>query len=142
MRAPVLLDTGPLVAFLSRHDHHHRWAREVLDEIHPPLYTCEAVISEACFLLRRSRGGPAAVLELVARGLVLVDFDLQEEAEAVENLLTKYADQPASLADAALVRLAELHAGARVLTTDSDFHVYRKNRRQRIPLIAPTGPQA
>ncbi len=138
---PVLLDTGPLVAFLNRRDHHHAWAREVLDQLEPPLFTCEAVLSEACFLLRRHGGGPPAVVELVARGLVEVAFDLQAEAAPVAALLTKYADQPTSLADASLVRLAEIYPDARVLTTDADFHVYRKNRRQRIRLIAPAGPQ-
>lgn len=139
MKPPVLLDTGPLVAFLNRQDHHHGWAKKVLSEIEPPLLTCEAVLSEACFLLRRFPGGPQAVLQLVDRGLIRVALDLQQEAAPVMGLLTKYADLPADLADVLLVRLAEIHPDAAVFTLDGDFHVYRKNRRQKIRLITPSG---
>ena len=70
MRRRVVMDTGPLVAFLNRNDRHHQWAREQLEHIEPPLISCEPVLSEACFLLRRLDGGPSAVLELVRRGLI------------------------------------------------------------------------
>ena len=59
------------------------------------------------------------------------------ERAAVGRLLRKYADRPISLADACLVRLAELNDRASVLTIDSDFGVYRKHGRRVIPLIAP-----
>ncbi len=138
MTAPVILDTGPLVAFLNRRDRYYDWACEVLGGVEPPLVTCESVLSEACFLLRSRPGGPQAVLALVERGLLEVAFDLQREAAPVGRLLTKYADLPASLADATLVRLAEIHPDAPVLTTDAHFFVYRKNRRQKIRLITPS----
>ncbi len=137
MIRPVILDTGPLVAYLNRRDRHHDWACDVLGGVEPPLVTCESVLSEACFLLRDRPGGPQAVLALVERGLVEVGLDLQAETAPIGRLLTKYADLPASLADAALVRLAELHADAPVLTTDAHFQVYRKNRRQKIRTITP-----
>lgn len=137
MRRRVLLDTGPLVAFLNRRDNHHAWARRVLGEIEPPLYTCESVLSEACFLLRHSGAGQHAVLELVEKGLVLPVLDSRAEAPALRRLLRRYADLPASLADVGLVRLAELFPDSSVLTTDAHFHVYRKEHRKVIPLISP-----
>jgi predicted nucleic acid-binding protein len=66
-----------------------------------------------------------------------VEFDIMVERAAVGRLLRKYADRPMSLADACLVRLAELNDGSSVLTIDGDFAVYRKHGRRVIPLIAP-----
>ena len=59
------------------------------------------------------------------------------ERQALWKLIRKYEDLPMSLADACLVRLAELHPAARVFTLDSHFRVYRKNGRQQIPVIIP-----
>lgn len=136
---PILLDTGPLVAFLNQRDDYHEWACEVLNGVQPPLYTSEAVIAEACYILRRLPGGPQAVVGLLEQDLVWVMFQLQHEAAEVSRLLTRYADLPGSLADLSLVRLAEKYSRATVLTLDRDFHVYRKNRRSKIPLITPPG---
>lgn len=133
----VLIDTGPLVAWLNRRERHHAWARDTLDAIEPPLYTCEAVLTEALFLLSRSRGGRDAMLELVARDIVKIDFQLRPELDAVRTLMRKFASVPISLADACLVRMTELDPGSTVLTLDSDFRVYRRNRRQAIPTIMP-----
>jgi uncharacterized protein len=133
----VLIDTGPLVAWLNRRERHHAWARDTLDAIEPPLYTCEAVLTEALFLLSRSRGGRDAVLELVARDIVKIDFQLRPELDAVRTLMRKFASVPISLADACLVRMTELDPGSTVLTLDGDFRVYRRNRRQAIPTIMP-----
>jgi predicted nucleic acid-binding protein len=137
VKAPVLVDTGPLVALLSRTDEHHAWSGTQFQQLAPPVLTCEAVISEACFLLRGQRGGGAAVMQLVSRGVVALAFRLEEELEPVATLMTRYRDTPMSLADGCLVRMSELLAGSRVLTLDGDFRVYRKNRREAIPLITP-----
>mgnify|MGYP003449622730 FL=1 len=99
--------------------------------------TCEAVLSEACFLLHRINGGQDAVLELVARGIVTVTFSLAAELAAVRKLMARYASIPMSLADACLVRMSELDPRATVITLDSDFKIYRRNRRQTIPVLLP-----
>lgn len=137
MRRYVILDTGPLVALLNRSDRHHGWAREQWTHIAPPLLTCEAVLAEACFLVRRFDGGQAAVLALASRGVLDLSFHVAEETTAVSRLLKKYQDVPMSLADACLVRMAERCAESVVFTMDSDFMVYRKNGRQLIPMLAP-----
>jgi predicted nucleic acid-binding protein len=134
---PVLLDTGPLVALLSRRDRYHDWARQEMAAVNPPLLTCESVLSEACFLLRQRPDGRTAVLELARRGLVAAAFDLDREAAAVQKLLGRYGDVPMDLADACLVRLAELTAGSVLLTLDSDFRIYRMHGRQVIPVRMP-----
>lgn len=133
----VIVDTGPIVALLNRRERHHVWVSKVMDTIEPPLFTCDAVLSEACFLLEDNPGGPNAVLELVARGLIRSDFHVSAEIEPLRALLKKFANVPMSLADACLVRMSELDSTSRVLTLDSDFEIYRKNRRQVIPTLMP-----
>lgn len=135
----VVIDTGPLVALLNRRDRYHAWVREVLDTIEPPVFTCEAVISEACFLLRGLTGGQDAVLELLASDVICVDFQLAAELVPVRNLMRKFASVPMALADACLVRMSELDPKSLVLTLDADFRLYRRNRRQVIPSIMPEG---
>lgn len=137
--AAVIVDTGPLVAFLRRDDAHHAWVTAQLASLDPPLITCEAVLSEAAFLLRRASHGADALLALVRRKLVRVPFQLEPELPAIERLMTRYADVPMSLADACLVRMSETHAGSAVFTLDGDFRTYRRHGRNVIPLIAPPG---
>jgi uncharacterized protein len=137
MREFVLLDAGPLVAGLNRRDRYHSWAIDQINQIRQPLLTCEAVLSEACFLLSKIANGSGAVMELVRRGVLAVPFRFAEEAAAVARLLKRYANVPMSFADACLVRMAEQHGRSTVLTLDRDFNVYRKNGRQVIPTIMP-----
>jgi len=137
VRRKVILDTGPLVALLNHRDTYHDWARAQFTQIEPPLLSCEAVISETCFLLRALRDGPRCVLETLNRGVVEIPFRLTEEADAVARLLTRYASVPMSLADACLVCMAEQFAKSTVITLDSDFHVYRKQGRHVVPTIMP-----
>jgi predicted nucleic acid-binding protein len=137
VRRRVLLDTGPLVAFLNARDHFHEWAKVRLAEVQPPAITCEAVIAEACHLLRGTNGGSEAVLGLLDRGLIAVPFRLEDEVEPLRRLLARYRDLPISLADACLVRLAELERSPLVLTLDSDFSIYRIHGRQAIPALLP-----
>ncbi|HMA91446.1 MAG TPA: PIN domain-containing protein [Polyangiaceae bacterium] len=115
----------------------HSLAAEILDTIEPPIFTCDPVLSEACFLLQDVSGGQDAVLELVSRGIVRSDFHVVSEIESLRVLMKKFGDVPMSLADACLVRMTELDQRSAVLTFDSDFRIYRRNRRQVVPTITP-----
>ena len=53
-------------------------------------------------------------------------------------IVDKYRDRPMSLADACIVRMAELHDAHAVFTLDSDFSVYRKHGRTPLALIHPS----
>ncbi len=133
----VIVDTGPLVAFVNRRDRHHRWAKAELGSQRPPLHTCESVLSEVSFLLARSGIDARAPVQMVERGLLDASFRLDSEAPRIAELMGRYSDVPMSLADASLVRLSELHADCVVLTLDSDFHIYRRHGRRRIPTRSP-----
>lgn len=133
----IILDTGPIVAFLNKRDRYFAWANEVFNLLKPPVYTCDSVISEACFLLRNMEGGSIAVVELLERNLIVVDFDLTSEIQAVKKLMSKYANVPMSLADACLIRMTEIEKGSQIITLDRDFNVYRRFDRQQVPVLMP-----
>jgi predicted nucleic acid-binding protein len=135
----TIVDAGPLVALLNASDAQHAWARAEFARREAPFLSCEAVLSEAQHLVARGRGNPLLVLEMVRRGAVSVGLSVEDEAERLLALQRTYRNLPMSLADACLVRLAELHPHSRVFTTDSHFRVYRRNRRQLIPVVVPPG---
>lgn len=137
MTRRCIVDAGPLVAFLSVRDHYHSWAKGAFATVTPPALTCEAALAEAWHLLSGTGNGQLALLELIAMGTVVPEFALKTEQAAVRRLVSRYRDRPMSLADACLVRMAELHDDAAVITVDRDFAVYRKHGRQAIPLVSP-----
>ena len=133
----VIVDTGVLVALIDRRDNYHSWVTEQLTTIVPPLLTCEAVISETWFLLQRVNNGRETLLQLLNNGQVQIRFNLDEELINVVTLLNRYKSVPPSVADAELIRMAELFPYSLVFTLDSDFQIYRKNRNSPISLISP-----
>lgn len=138
MTRHVILDTGPWVALLCRDDAHHVWAKTQFANHTGPFLTCEAVVAETCFLLARAGFDPAKALTLVERGVVQIAMSLTEQMAAVRTLFERYDNVPASLADACLIRMSELFEPCKILTLDSDFHVYRRHGRKVIPLITPS----
>ena len=137
MLQKVIVDTSALVASIDQSERHHEWVVQQLEQIEPPLLTCEAVISETWFLLGRVRGAREAFLPYLEQGQVQVVFSLEAELVSVLTLMKRYESVPASLADAELVRMAELYPQSSVFTLDSDFQIYRKYRDTPIPLIFP-----
>jgi len=136
MKQQVIVDTGVLVAIINKNDHYHHWAIQQFADIQPPLLTCEAVISEACFLLRHYQSS-VLLLQWLEKGVLSLPFCLQDEIQSLNVLLKKYSNVPMSLADGCLVRLAENYPQSAILTLDNDFKVYRKNGNQLISLIFP-----
>ena len=132
-----IADTGLLVAAADPHDRYHRWAVEALRR-HVPFHTCEAVILETAWVL----GSPVGVLNLLARGDLTLDpaFAFGAELPRLLDLCRKYADRSMDLADACLVRMAELTVRCRIWTIDrDDFSAYRRHGRQTIPCEFPPG---
>jgi len=130
-----IADTGFLVAFASLNDRHHEWAVSVAEQFNEPLLTCEAVLSETAFHL----GSCSAVLKLINQQLVTLAFDCNDHLSQLEALAKRYADRKPDLADLCLIRLSEVHLKHSVVTIDCDFRIYRRNKRDAIPLICPLG---
>ena len=133
----AILDTGPLVGSLDRDDQWHAWASKQFAAIRQPALTCDAVISEACFLLRGTPDSREKIFALIERGILRVVPILPDESPAVRTLLSRYG-QRMDYADACVVRLSELHREHTIVTTDTeDFRIYRRFGRQALPLQVP-----
>jgi len=132
-----LIDTGPVVALLVGDDAQHAWTVEQSKHVPATVLTCEAVVSEALFLLKRDGHDPDDLFGLVEAGFLRVCFDFHAEVRHVRELMRRYRDRPMSFADACLVTMAELQPDACVWTLDRDFHFYRKQRRQTLSLLTP-----
>jgi uncharacterized protein len=135
--AGVLLDAGPLVALLSRTDAAHRRVKAVAAGCEPPFRTCEAVLAEAAHLLGKVHvAAPGGVLALGRVGVFEIALRVDEHWQAIETTMAKYRDVPASLADACLIRCAEIHGEPRILTFDADFAIYRWSRTRRFEILS------
>ena len=129
-----IADTGFLVAFGNRADKHHDWAVGVASRVYEPLLTCEAVLSEAAFQM----GSSKRALDMIEKGLVQIAFDLDRNWQQVQKLAARYADRQPDLADLCLICMSELFPRHVVITVDEDdFRVYRRNKREAIPLLCP-----
>ena len=129
-----IADTGFLVAFALSRDIHHEWAAELALHLEEPLLTCEAVLAEAAFHLRNT----GLVLEMISDGLITLAFDCNDHLPQLAALAKRYADRQPDLADLCLIRMSELFPRHSVVTVDrSDFAVYRRNKREAIPLVCP-----
>jgi predicted nucleic acid-binding protein len=137
MMSAVIVDTGPLVAILTKNDTYHQWVNEQLTAIEPPLLTCEAVIVETMFVVRDNAATRQRVLRMLKDGVIRLNFSLEKNLDDILGMVQRYNNIPMSLADASLVRMSEIMPQSKVLTLDSDFQVYRKNSRHVIPLISP-----
>ncbi len=137
MKNGVITDTGPLVAYLSKHDTYHVWSSNQLEQIGLPLLTCEAVLTEACFLVSRNGGDAEDLINMLNQGWLSIPFSLLHESKAVGELMRKYANVPMSLADGCLLRMTELLPNSQLLTLDRDFYIYRKYGKEAVPVIMP-----
>ncbi|MBK1826786.1 type II toxin-antitoxin system VapC family toxin [Haloferula rosea] len=133
----LIADTGPIVALLNPSDAHHAWAKECFKALDPPLLTCDAVLCEAFFLLRRFTPGKRVLLKMMAGGGFTLQRPAEEPLDRVAKLLQKYEDTPMDFADACLVDMVETHRETKVWTVDSDFRVYRLSNRRMVPVLAP-----
>ena len=137
IRKPVLIDTGPLVSLLSPGLNHHPWALSQWQRLQPPVLTCEPVLTEAAFLLRREGKDCDPLFALLDRGVIQVGIGVQEERANLRELLQRYRNRPMSLADACLVRMSETYRGSEVFTLDGDFRIYRRFGNKVIPVLMP-----
>jgi len=129
-----IADTGYLVALVRQDDEHHEWATSLAGQLELPLLTCEPVLSESAFHLRSC----ACVLAMLERGAIRVAFDCASHLQFLHDLAERYADRRPDLADLCLIRMSELYPHHTIVTVDEDdFRVYRRNKREAIPLLCP-----
>jgi uncharacterized protein len=129
-----IADTGLIVAFARANDEHHTWGVDVAKSLTEPLLTCEAVLAEAAFHL----GSSSYVLSLLTDDMLRIAFDCNRNIQQLRELAVRYQDRKPDFADLCLIRMSELYPRHTVITVDeSDFRVYRRNKREVIPLLCP-----
>lgn len=130
----AIADTGLLVALVSEKDQFHAWAVELGNQITWPVLTCEAVLAETAFHLQSSE----RVFGMLRDNVVRVPFECSRHVEPLRELALRYADRSPAFADLCLIRMSELYPRHLVITVDeADFRIYRRNKREVIPLLCP-----
>ncbi len=146
-RPTIIIDTGVIVAAIIQSEQHHHWADEQFRTLHGPFYTCEAVLTETIYLIQSEKDtkridtkkGVDAVLELVADGVITVDFRFSHHHDRIRTLMAKYYPKM-DFADACLVAMTEqtIYKNPLVITLDkTDFSTYRRYTTKEIPFKAP-----
>ena len=129
---PILVDTSFLFSVYDKQEPYHRQCLAALDQVNQPLVTCEPVVTEAIYLLRRLPGAPQAILESIQEGQLEIPFQLAQGANKVLAYYTKYRDTPCDFADACLMVLSDQYPRLPLVTVDaSDFAVYLRGRSTR-----------
>ena len=139
MSPSVLLDTGPILAMLNRQDRWYERCTQTFIQLHKPLLTSEAVLTEAFYMLGDSAHRVEAAWTFVRSGAITVGTISDKDLPALAQLMQQYQDRPMDFADATLVRLAEREQLTSILTIDfSDFETYRIDGRKRFRILPGT----
>ena len=133
---PVLVDSGPLVALLSKSQRQHKICRDTFATLQTPLLTCWPVLTEAAYLLQYHPTEVRALLSSADGGFLQILPLSRVDVPAINAILAKYEDQSFQLADAALMWLAEREEIENIFTLDRrDFSVYRKSSGEPLQVL-------
>lgn len=101
------------------------------------MLTCEAVLTEAAFLLKREGKEGDFHFELLEREILKIGLRVAEERVDLRALMHRYRNRPMSLADACLVRMSEMYGESEIFTLDADFLIYRRHGNKVISTRMP-----
>jgi predicted nucleic acid-binding protein len=134
----IIMDTGPMVALFDPKDPDFNLCHSELKKIKEPLYSTEAVLTEAFHLLNPGSRGIEGLMQFVLGEYVsIVPLEKADITRAFE-LMSKYSDRPMDFADASVIVIAEKLKTLSVFTLDiNDFSAYkiRKGYQQYSPKI-------
>lgn len=135
----IFIDTGPLYAFFDRRDQYNRWTGEQFAKITQPLFNCEAVIAETVFLMLGSGISASNLFEFTQREHlhILPVLSKADGLQRIREIISKYSNLPASVADASLLYLAENKRESKIFTLDYHFTIYRTPKDEPFSLISP-----
>ena len=121
----IVVDAGPLIALFDRDDAYHAQASAFLRRVGDAhLVSTSLVVGEVAAMLADIRPSLFRFLDWLSVA-VEIDDALPADLPRIVEIMTKYDDLPADLADASLVALCERRAFATIASIDSDFDVYR-----------------
>jgi uncharacterized protein len=134
----VILDTGPLVALLCKRDQWHPWAKSYFDKWDKPMISCESVLSESFFLLKREHIDLSGILSVfIEKQILIVENFSRTELLNIFLKMEKFRNIPMSFADACLVQISEKFPERKIFTLDSDFRLYTNAQGKNLSLIIP-----
>lgn len=135
----VLIDGGPLIALFDKDDAYHSKVVNFINEGSFKFITTTAVLTEVTHMLDFHVQAQLDFLQWVlSEGVLLQDIQ-QEDISRIIALTEKYRDCPMDFADATLVIAAEKTGIRKIITLDSDFHVYRLPGKVNIESLLPIG---
>jgi uncharacterized protein len=141
MGADALIDSGAIVAMLDKTDPWHRLCQEAFRQLHLPLFTSEAVLTEVFHFVGDARSKMEIAWKFVRSGALVLGRIDHQELPQVHALMSRYWDRPMDFADATLVHLAKRESISAILTIDhADFATYRiegKRQFKVLPLDRP-----
>ena len=141
----LIVDSGPLVAYVDVRETDHEACLRLLVEHPGSLVVPHLVIAEVAYLIG-SRQGPApeiAFLGDLAAGRFLVDPVEPADWERIAELVWRYRDLPLGTVDASVVATAERLGIAEVATLDHrHLSVVRPRHVDALTLLPPEQPVA
>jgi uncharacterized protein len=128
----IVVDAGPLIALFKPSDRYHQAALAFVARTESTtLVTNLLVVGEVAAMLRGNHGDLVSCLGWVLENLE-IDAAAGEDLPRALEIVEKYRDLPADLADASLVALCERRGTRLVASVDRDFEVYRMGRGKKM----------
>lgn len=136
MPSAGLIDTGAIVAILEVDDVWHFTCLQALRSSAMPLFTTEAVLTEAFHLIGKGSHDKERLWRFVRSGGLALKAMGDSDLPALHSLMARYADRPMDFADATLVHLAARESISVILTIDhDDFETYRIGGRKHFTIL-------
>jgi len=140
MAANCLVDTGAIIAYLDRRDEWHELCRDAFAQLHVPLLTSTAALTEL-FHISKRRLEEGVVWTFLRSGVIVVGTISTDDFPHLHALMSRYAYRPMDFTDATLVLLAQRESITRIFTVDhADFETYRVSGRRRFTIVPVTRP--
>jgi hypothetical protein len=128
----ILIDAGPLIALFDKDDNYHKKIIEFIKNRNFKFITTSAVITEVSYMLNFNIEVQIAFFEWIMKEGVLLQEIKQKDFYRIVELTKKYRDRPMDFADATLVLAAEKTGINQIISIDSDFDIYRLQKKVRI----------
>lgn len=134
----IIIDTGPLYAYLDRRDRHHAVSVDLLQHHPGPLVVPMLCVTEVTYFIGK-RGGPAAEIRFlgdIAAGIFQVEPVHPADWLRIAELVAQYRDFPLGSVDAAVIACAERLGITKVATTDvKHFAAVRPDHTRAFDLV-------
>jgi len=127
---PILVDSGPLIALFNKSDRFHNVSVQFIKGNKRQLVTSIANVTEAVYMLDFSNKAQSALLKWLGESSIVIERIESEDLLTICPLFEKYRDVPMDFADACIVHLAERLGTNDVISVDSDFEIYRVNKKK------------